>query len=84
MWQKLWDLEHIIKGVFCVWCAKCVKYLAFDTFGTSTMDALIWLERIPSYNTTCKEEEEEIWENRGRIMSERKYGGKGVGWKLLS
>ena len=40
MWQKLWDLEHLIKGVFCVWCAKCAKYLAFGTFGTSAMDAL--------------------------------------------
>ena len=29
-------------GVFGVWCAKCAKYLAFDTFGISTVDALIY------------------------------------------
>ena len=23
MWQKLWNLEHLIIGFFGVWCAKC-------------------------------------------------------------
>ena len=27
-------------GVFCVWCGKCAKYLAFGTFAASTVGAL--------------------------------------------
>ena len=41
MLQKWWDLAHLIFGVFCVWYDKCVKYLAFGTFATPTVDALI-------------------------------------------
>ena len=33
-------IQHLIGGIFCVWCGKCAKYLAFDTFATSTVGAL--------------------------------------------
>ena len=31
---------------FCVWCGICAKYLAFDTYPTSTVGALRY---IPNY-----------------------------------
>ena len=34
--KKLTHMAHLIKLRFCVWCAKCAKYLAF---GTSAVDA---------------------------------------------
>ena len=33
------NLTHLIKLRFCILCAKCAKYLAFDT---SAVDALIF------------------------------------------
>ena len=33
-------IQHLMGGIFCVWCGKCAKYLAFGTFATSTVDAL--------------------------------------------
>ena len=38
MLQKFGTFNTSDKGVFGVWCAKCAKYLAFDT---SNMDALM-------------------------------------------
>ena len=35
------NLAHLIKLHFCVWCGKCAKYLAFGTFTTPAVDALI-------------------------------------------
>ena len=32
---------------FCVWCAKCAKYLAFGTLGRSVVDALICATQTP-------------------------------------
>ena len=46
MLQKLWDLTHLIFGVFCAWCGKCAKYLAFGTFTTPTVGALKIVERL--------------------------------------
>ena len=45
MLYNFWDLAHLIKLHFCVWCGKCAKYLAFDTFATPAVDAL----RIPQF-----------------------------------
>ena len=39
-------LEHIpcLMGAdFCVWCGICAKYLAFGTYPTSTVGALIYI-----------------------------------------
>ena len=33
-------IQHLMGGIFCVWCGKCAKYLAFGTFATSTVGAL--------------------------------------------
>ena len=33
-------ITYLMGGIFCVWCGKCAKYLAFGTFATSTVDAL--------------------------------------------
>ena len=38
--KNLAHIEHLMGGVFCVWCGKCAKYLAFGTFATSTVGAL--------------------------------------------
>ena len=35
--------------IFCVWCAKCTKYLAFGTFDTSTVDALMVVQDAKSH-----------------------------------
>ena len=43
MWHNFLDLEHLIKLCFCVWCAKCAKYLAFGTFKRAATDALTML-----------------------------------------
>ena len=40
MWYKFWDLAHLIKLQFYVWCGKCAKYLTFGTFATPATDAL--------------------------------------------
>ena len=34
MLYNLWDLAHLIKLHFCVWCGKCAKYMTFGTFAT--------------------------------------------------
>ena len=34
-------------GVFGVWYGKCAKYLAFGTFATAAVDALIFLLPLP-------------------------------------
>ena len=39
--KNLAHIEHLMGGVFCVWCDKYAKNLAFGTFATSTMGALI-------------------------------------------
>ena len=36
--KNLAHIEHLMGGVFCAWCAKCAKYLAF---GTSAVGALM-------------------------------------------
>ena len=41
MLYNFWDLAHLIKRHFCVWCGKCAKYLAFGTFTTPAVGALI-------------------------------------------
>ena len=53
MLQKLWNLEHLIFGV---WCAKCAKYLAFGTFSTSIMNALkkCFLKKLNVWLTLIK------------------------------
>ena len=33
-------ITYLMGGIFCVWCGKCAKYLAFGTFATSTVGAL--------------------------------------------
>ena len=33
-------------GVFGVWCGKCAKYLAFGTFTTPAVDALMMILTI--------------------------------------
>ena len=47
-------LEHIpcLMGAdFCVWCGICAKYLAFGTYPTSTVGALIYIYiYIHTYN----------------------------------
>ena len=40
MGHNFWHWEHMIKLCFCVWYAKCAKYLAFGTFSTSDAGAL--------------------------------------------
>ena len=39
--KSLAHLTHLIKGFFGVWCDKCAKYLAFGTFTTPAMNALM-------------------------------------------
>ena len=34
-------IPYLMEGIFCVWGGKCAKYLAFGTFATSTVGALI-------------------------------------------
>ena len=46
--KSLAHLTHLIKGLFGVWCGKCAKYLAFDTFATAAVDALIFLLPPPT------------------------------------
>ena len=36
-------MTHLIFDVFCVWCGKCAKNLAFGTFTTPAVDALIMI-----------------------------------------
>ena len=38
-------MQHLMGVVFCVWCGICAKYLAFVTYSTSTVGALIEEER---------------------------------------
>ena len=33
-------LAHMMRACFCVWCAKCAKYLAFGTFERADDSAL--------------------------------------------
>ena len=46
-------IQHLMGGIFCVWCGKCAKYLAFDTFATSTMGVLRALA-LGNANAKCK------------------------------
>ena len=37
-------MQHLMGAVFCVWCEIFAKYLAFGTYPTSTVSALIYLD----------------------------------------
>ena len=40
MLYNFWDLAHLIKHHFYVWCGKYAKYLVFGTFTTPIVGAL--------------------------------------------
>ena len=48
MLYNFWDLAHLIKHHFCVWCEKCAKYLVFGTFTTLAVGALTLAQQILS------------------------------------
>ena len=52
-------MQHLLKSIFCVWCGICAKYLAFSTYPTSTVGALIrkkerlWARLVMEFKNCC-------------------------------